>query len=162
MLKFTSDCPMLVVYSLWSPPNHAPIKSRGPIKKTSHLKPIYLKWNMDIWRRTWSPTRTFNTYRVQVALSTITIEQALGGQTPFMFLFHPSTSRPSLRYNKPGNIFHNLSLMERSVKQICKPSVSTYAIWKGLSYHEYFGGFQFGQADIYPLHGTMNLIISLM
>ena len=33
-------CPYDV--SLWSSSNHIPIKSRGPIKKTSHLRPTYL------------------------------------------------------------------------------------------------------------------------
>jgi hypothetical protein len=31
--------------AIGSPPNFRPIKSRGPIKQTSHLRPIYLKLN---------------------------------------------------------------------------------------------------------------------
>ena len=31
------------MFALWSSPNCIPIKYRGPIKKTSHLRPIYLE-----------------------------------------------------------------------------------------------------------------------
>ena len=34
---------VFVMFALWSSPNHIPIKSRSPIKKTSHLRPIYCK-----------------------------------------------------------------------------------------------------------------------
>ena len=33
-----------MMFALRSPPNHIPLKYRGLIKKTSHLRPIYLKW----------------------------------------------------------------------------------------------------------------------
>ena len=34
-----------MMFALWSSPNHTPIKYKGPPKKTSHLKPIYLNSN---------------------------------------------------------------------------------------------------------------------
>ena len=34
------------MFVLWSSPNRAPIKSMGPVKKTSHLRPIYLRSNL--------------------------------------------------------------------------------------------------------------------
>ena len=33
---------LFMMFSLWSSPNHIPIKHRGPIKQTSHLRPISL------------------------------------------------------------------------------------------------------------------------
>ena len=31
-----------MMFAFWSLPKHAPINYRGPIKKTGHLRPIYL------------------------------------------------------------------------------------------------------------------------
>jgi hypothetical protein len=33
-------------FALWSSPNHIPIKPKGPIKKTSHLRPTYRRGNL--------------------------------------------------------------------------------------------------------------------
>ena len=37
-----------MMFALWSSPNHIPIKPKGPIKKTSQLRPIYRRGNLSL------------------------------------------------------------------------------------------------------------------
>jgi hypothetical protein len=42
-----------MMYALWSSLNHIPIKYTGPIKKTSHLRPIYVRVSFICWQIYW-------------------------------------------------------------------------------------------------------------